>query len=200
MRSISREAYKKAYVAEGAVVTNAPGLEAYSCQVPASGGGYMAGLVYFMGREQRPRVSRFRNESLRDAYLAELIQKREALASSKAAERAAVKEKQAEAAAEVAVGSIFCCSWGYEQTNVDYYQVIERNGSNVVIREIGAKKKAGENALQGSCVPVPDWFTGEPMKKRLQGKRIRIADYSSAYLIKQEADGSWPTAYWSSYY
>ncbi len=37
----------------------------------------------------------------------------------------------------VKVGDIFCFSWGYEQTNIDYFQVVGLKGTKqVVIREI----------------------------------------------------------------
>lgn len=36
------------------------------------------------------------------------------------------------------VGDILVCSWGYNQTNIDYYQVIAVTASSVRIREIGA--------------------------------------------------------------
>ena len=39
------------------------------------------------------------------------------------------------------IGSILYTSWGYEQTNIDFYQVIELIGtSTVVLREIAQEK------------------------------------------------------------
>lgn len=41
----------------------------------------------------------------------------------------------------VKVGDLFYCSWGYEQTNVDFFQVISLVGeSSVRIREVSPKK------------------------------------------------------------
>jgi hypothetical protein len=37
-------------------------------------------------------------------------------------------------APEVEVGSIFVCSWGYDQTNVDFYKVVSRTAKSVKIQ------------------------------------------------------------------
>lgn len=40
-------------------------------------------------------------------------------------------------AATVKIGDVFLCSWGYEQTNVDFFQVIAKAGKNSVrIRQV----------------------------------------------------------------
>lgn len=43
----------------------------------------------------------------------------------------------AKIAATVKIGDVFSCSWGYEQTNVDFFQVIAKVGKNSVrIRQV----------------------------------------------------------------
>lgn len=39
----------------------------------------------------------------------------------------------------VGVGAIFVESWGYDQTNIDYYEVIATTRTGVRLRKIGAK-------------------------------------------------------------
>jgi hypothetical protein len=41
-------------------------------------------------------------------------------------------------APQAKVGDILYTSWGYDQTNVDFYQVVRVKGSAVYVREIGA--------------------------------------------------------------
>ncbi len=56
----------------------------------------------------------------------------------------------------VAVGDIFVNSWGYDQTNVNYYKVIRLTGQGVEIVPIG-KKFVSQNGPGGnSVVPDPD--------------------------------------------
>ena len=77
------------------------------------------------------------------------------------------QERKAKAKAEssayqhdVQVGDIFRASWGYDQTNIDYYQVVSLIGQHMAeVREIG--QQGEETAyMQGNCVPAPgQWAT-----------------------------------------
>jgi hypothetical protein len=70
----------------------------------------------------------------------------------------------------VKVGSIFHWSWGYEQTNVDFYQVVALNGRNAIVREIGQKTVEGSTYSHGMAdtrVAVPDKFIGPEKHKRI---------------------------------
>jgi hypothetical protein len=55
----------------------------------------------------------------------------------------------------VKVGDIFYNSWGYEQTNIDWYQVvaITPTGKSVKVKRINAKIKDSGN-MSGSSMPV----------------------------------------------
>ena len=95
-------------------------------------------------------------------------------------------QKRAELAKphDVKVGDIFRCSWGYDQTNIDYYQVVELKGKRgVMIREICAMSETIGFA-QGVCVPEKNTFKGEAMLKKINERgSIRIASYASAHRI-----------------
>ena len=89
--------------------------------------------------------------------------------------RAKRKEKESreaeELAAKLAVGDIFVDSWGYEQTNVDFYQVVAKpSAKTVVVREIACERVEGSEVSHGmadSVRPVRDAFIGKEMKKRI---------------------------------
>lgn len=66
------------------------------------------------------------------------------------------------------VGDILYSSWGYDQTNVDWYQVTKLIGKQVEIREI-AGKVVSEGRGQDQVVALPDKFIGPPMKKLPRG-------------------------------
>lgn len=60
-------------------------------------------------------------------------------------------------------GAIFCNSWGYDQTNVDYYQVVKRTNATVWLRPIGQEMVEGsEQSLSEHVRPVKDAFLSEP--------------------------------------
>lgn len=60
----------------------------------------------------------------------------------------------------VRVGDIFCVSWGYEQTNVNFYQVVALKGKKTaVVREI-AGECVGGFSYQGKKRPCRAEFIG----------------------------------------
>jgi hypothetical protein len=73
------------------------------------------------------------------------------------------KEQKKEARAKFQnpykVGDILHHSWGYDQTNCDFYQVIGVKPASVVLRKIGAKTVPGsEGFMSESLMPTKDAF------------------------------------------
>jgi len=107
------------------------------------------------------------------------------------------------AAPALEVGDIMVASWGYDQTNVDFYEVTELAGKYVIVRKIGAAEvKTGHDA--GKCVPQSGQFIGEPMRKLVQwGDHVTIDDVRSARkwnTAKVAGVPVGPAMYWSSYH
>lgn len=85
------------------------------------------------------------------------------------------------AVANVQVGDIYVASWGWEQTNVDAYQVVAKKGATVTLRKIGLCSVDGsEGFMCDRVVPVKDAFIGEEFTKRVTGRYIKIDDVRSA--------------------
>lgn len=60
-------------------------------------------------------------------------------------------------------GDILYTSWGYDQTNVDFYQVIDVKGAVLVIRQVSkVVKEEGRGSDQ--VVAKPNSFVGAPMR------------------------------------
>ncbi len=104
---------------------------------------------------------------------------------ARAAEQKAVKNP-------FVVGSIFENSWGYEQTNVDYYQVVRVTPRGVYVRPIGAKsivKSGYSHGMADMVVPDVDNFTGpEQFKQIRKGSESGYlsADYGCMKLVNPE--------------
>jgi capsid portal protein len=113
------------------------------------------------------------------------------------AERAAKKKEATEMARNsVIVDDIFVCSWGYEQTQVDAYQVVEKIGNaTVVLRPIACRTVEGSEGRDcQNVVPVYNAFTSEEtITKRIGEYGITMNSYSSAYQWdgKREFYNSW---------
>lgn len=80
------------------------------------------------------------------------------------------------------VGDVVSYSWGYDQTNVDFFEVVAVTAKTVTVREV--KKATTENGFMcGSTVPVPGAYVGEPKRKRVCGtpEEPRLSmDYGTA--------------------
>lgn len=80
------------------------------------------------------------------------------------------------------VGDILKTVWGYDQTNIDYYEVVSLKGKTMVnIRKVCAACK-GDQWMQGESVPVPGKYTSEAKAYKVDGETntIRIASYAIA--------------------
>lgn len=84
-----------------------------------------------------------------------------------------------------APGQILASNWGYDQSNVDFYEIVGRTSSMVLIREI-EKKVVSQTETSARVVPVPGKFIGPVMKKkpapgfRPNTIRVNITSYSGA--------------------
>lgn len=59
----------------------------------------------------------------------------------------------------VKVGDLFSMSWGYDQTNVNYFQVTRVSDSGVWVREIGSQSVPGTQGFMCETVkPAKDRF------------------------------------------
>jgi hypothetical protein len=122
----------------------------------------------------------FRTVEARDKHIAEWISGQQATKAYKAESKA----KRDAAPRGLEIGDILYSSWGYDQTNIDYYQVTALIGEHMVeIREIGSQSE-DTGWLQGKCVPAPNQFVGKPMRKIAKNGYVRIASYSSASKIE----------------
>ena len=85
-------------------------------------------------------------------------------------------ERTAQIVAAISVGTLLCYTWGYEQTNQDFFQVTEKSGRAVKIRPIARTmdEDAGCGPMSGRVPPLPDQFTGEAIKKIIGACGIRM--------------------------
>ena len=71
------------------------------------------------------------------------------------------------------VGDIWSSSWGYDQTNVDFYQVIKVTAKTVTVRKIYKETVELTGRFTGTVTPVADHF--DPRGKEM---RRTFNDYS----------------------
>jgi len=77
-------------------------------------------------------------------------------------------EPQAPALTEpYTVGSILYSSWGYEQTNIDFYVVVARKGNWITIQPMN-KQKTYDGHMSGTCVPADVVELASTFRRRLR--------------------------------
>jgi len=93
------------------------------------------------------------------------------------------------------VGAILYSSWGYEQTNIDWFVVLERKNDFVILQQIGSDKKYDDNyGDRGSCMPDINFKIGSPFRKKItKYASINLNSYSWCGLWDGKSKG------WSSY-
>lgn len=97
-----------------------------------------------------------------------------------------VKREREERAARymgmVEVGSIFYSTWGYEQTNVDFYQVVKKTAKTIVLRAI-RQESTPTGWAQEDVTPMRDAFDERPVLVPPEGKRCRMLGYSDRPMV-----------------
>lgn len=83
------------------------------------------------------------------------------------------------------VGDILYSSWGWEQTNIDFYQVIAIRGSAVDLRQLD-QRTTEDGYMCGTTVPLPDVFKGKTHTHRLS----KIISASTHTVLRGNGTGS----------
>jgi len=77
------------------------------------------------------------------------------------------EEREAERAKPhtLKIGDILSASWGYDQTNIDFFEVVATTEKTVTVRELKQKREETGWA-RGSCMPIPGAYKSEPTTHR----------------------------------
>lgn len=134
--------------------------------------------MVFAPKGQKPAwCYRFKDAATREARVASFFKGHE-----EHKERVAKRRGERSKPHNLEVGHILYSSWGYDQTNIDWYQVTKVVGKNTVeIRPI-AEVRHATGDMTGNCTPIADKFTGPAMRKRVSHGSVKIASYASAYV------------------
>lgn len=81
-------------------------------------------------------------------------------------------------------GDVLRASWGYEQTNVDYFLITGLIGKTMVeVVEIGAEI-IETGSMTGNCIPDLNNIISEPMRRKATNSSVKINE--SVYASKME--------------
>ncbi|WP_230599322.1 hypothetical protein [Xanthomonas albilineans] len=150
-----------------------------------------AGRIYvtkFHGKSLKPDRLAFRSQAEAERDIASFTARRQELADVQADRRASAKRPHT-----LTVGTVLVSSYGYEQTNVDFYEVIAVENRTVTLRQL-AQERQDTSHMSGTTTPVPGHYTGDSIRKRVNPRNsVKLSSSSYAY----PWDGR--PQYWSSY-
>ena len=156
--------------------------------------------IAYRGRAKKAAFNySYKSEEERFESVSQWMQAR----SEEQAEREVIKKQRSAVPRALAVDDVLMASWGYDQTNIDYYKVTKLVGkSSVEVVEIGAIGVA-DGDMSGKCIPDVDNEVGKPFTRRVKngtgikvdscvwpskleytvvdGKRVYRASYYSSY-------------------
>ena len=118
----------------------------------------------------------FKADSFRDQYIAQWLDRLRSIENRKA-ERRAEKAAARLRPNPFKVGDILDYAWGYEQTNREFYEVVEVKARTVTIRRIGTKTTGEVGFMTEYLTPKPGAFldgqAGRPMTKLVRSENDR---------------------------
>lgn len=132
----------------------------------------------FFGRTIKPTFHyRFKDAQERDEYVEKFFQGIKRRNEIKAERKSKQNGLKAEMAEKIKIGTILHGSWGYEQTNPEFYQVIARpTRFKAVIQPIKHETVPGTEDYNACMVrPIKDAFVGSPETKLIQSNGISFS-------------------------
>jgi hypothetical protein len=152
--------------------------------------------VAFAGKRQKPDWNyTFSSEEQARRYIAEHAESRRK--SIAAADERKAARSNIRAADHYKVGDLLYTSWGYDQTNIDFYKVVRVLDKSVEIVAIGAKDltvDGGVGPLAGYCSPDPSIEIREGYGAQYNGiKRVQGGYNGEAYVRVMPHSGGYKT-------
>lgn len=140
--------------------------------------------MMFIGKQAKPAMHyKYATVEKRDAAIEKFFDDQVEVAKIKAERKAAEKARKEAAAVDAKVGDIYYTSWGYDQTNVDFYQIVGKKGQTFKVQAIG-KTIVEEKRGADYVVAAPAHKCGEVMTKRMNGTggfTMSSFEYASAW-------------------
>lgn len=122
---------------------------------------------------------RFRDKKQMDKYISDYFCKLEDMARLKIERKEQKKKEKLEFFDSIQVGDIFVDSWGYDQTNVEFYKVTKKLKASIKVVQIGSKTVA-DHTSQLMVVPVADAVISEEITKVPQDGYLKTYSFSVA--------------------
>lgn len=106
-------------------------------------------------------------EAMQNYFVKTWMASQERQYNAEKAAKAAVAAARANFVNPYQVGQVFYDSWGYEQTNIDFYQITEVGNKVVKMRKIGQIMTRSAGDMCEYVKPAVDTFVGDEETRRI---------------------------------
>lgn len=131
-------------------------------------------LMAFRGTAGKPFAHySFKTAARRAAYMTQLAESAKLTADYKAKRKA-----ESKAPRKLEVGHILYTSWGYDQTNIDFYQVTALKGETMIQVQKLASATSETGFMCGKSLPGEE-LIGKPIICRATGDRVTIEGHAA---------------------
>lgn len=148
-------------------VVERPGLNAVAYLYER--GGKCLAIAYEGNARNKAWHYSFKDESRRDEYVIQWLGEASDRQARRAASLSAKQTAKAgfNAAEHYAVGDVLHSCWGYDQTNVEWYEVTAVRAKSIQIREINCVEQE-TGFMSGDSYPMPGQFAGPAIWRTVQ--------------------------------
>jgi hypothetical protein len=130
---------------------------------------------------------RFRSVEARERWAAQLVEQEQARAAERARRSEAGKAAREAFVNPHRVGDLFHTSWGYDQTNVEWFECVAVTAKSVTLREVAGERQYTAS-MSGTTRPKAGQFVGEPFRVVIQ---IRVDRDGRGYHYLPARHGSY---------
>ncbi len=138
-----------------------------------------AAIGYIRNRSKPDFHFQFSNDRQRDSYISEWVENLSNILKQKIAKR----EKSNAFEHDYEVGDILCDEWGWDQSNVDFYQVVAvKTKKTIMVRKLEKNSKPAREPMCEWATPMLNYFSSDEVAKRvLVGGCIKTSSFSYAF-------------------
>lgn len=143
-------------------------------------------------KSKKPKIMSANDEEQVYKYFVRLVESEERLAKQRAQWNEQKKVDKANFLANLKVGSILHGSWGYEQTNCEFYRVIELNGTKVKIQELPHISTKETSWASCNVMPNLEDTSGTILERTVASASIKLNSSCDLYIWDgKEKYSSW---------
>jgi hypothetical protein len=138
-------------------------------------------LIFYSFGKSKPIRYRFSKIETLDKYLLDSISYSNKTAETRRQNKSINEEFNAKE--NIKIGTILYNSWGYEQTNIDFYKVVGYKGNKYIhIKEL-SRNRTESSFMSGICVPIDELKEGGKeyflkCKMKIYGNSVQL-EFSS---------------------